>query len=131
MMQDTNSTSGKSVVIIKSIISNFESSRTAESFIIEIWQSIKKFADDNNTLMDILYQARGLLFNLLFNYLIIYINISLKKYIHLGSKRKRREPNNLNDFIVTTTTSSIYEPGPVESTESVKDYYRTNIYYKI
>ncbi|XP_060878264.1 zinc finger MYM-type protein 1-like [Metopolophium dirhodum] len=45
------------------------------------------------------------------------------------SKRKRREPNNLNDFIVTTTTSTIYEP--IESNKSVEDYYRTNIYYKI
>lgn len=39
-MQDKNATLGKSVVIIKSIIKTFESSRTAESF-IEIWQSIK------------------------------------------------------------------------------------------
>ncbi|KAF0766096.1 zinc finger MYM-type protein 1-like, partial [Aphis craccivora] len=38
-----------------------------------------------------------------------------------NSKRKRREPNNLNDFIVTTTTSTIYELGPVESTESILD----------
>ncbi|XP_060867830.1 zinc finger MYM-type protein 1-like [Metopolophium dirhodum] len=47
----------------------------------------------------------------------------------LYSKRKRREPNNLNDFIVTTTTSAIYEP--IESNKSVEDYYGTNMYYKI
>uniref|UniRef100_A0A2S2QNB5 Zinc finger MYM-type protein 1 n=1 Tax=Sipha flava TaxID=143950 RepID=A0A2S2QNB5_9HEMI len=103
MMQDKNATLGKSVVIIKSIITSFESSRTAESF-IEIWQSIKKFADDNNISLDIPFQAQD-------------------------SKRKRREPNNLNNYIVTNTTSAIYEP--VESTESVEDYYRINIYYKI
>ncbi|XP_060863223.1 zinc finger MYM-type protein 1-like [Metopolophium dirhodum] len=65
---------------------------------------IKKFTDDNNILIDIPHQARD-------------------------SKRKRREPNNLNDFIVTTTTSAIYEL--IESNKSVEDYYRTNIYFKI
>lgn len=78
MMQDKNATLSnpyQSVVIIKSIITSFKSSQAAGSF-IEIWQSIKKFADDNNILIDIPYQGRGLLSNLLFNYLIIYINIS-------------------------------------------------------
>jgi len=62
MMQDKNATLGKSSVIINSIITSFQSSRTAESF-IEIWQSIKKFEDDN-ILIDIPHQARGLLSNL-------------------------------------------------------------------
>lgn len=58
MMQDKNATLGKAVTIINSIITSFESLRTPESF-SEIWQSIQKFADDNNITIDIPYQARG------------------------------------------------------------------------
>jgi len=64
MMQDKNTTLGESRCDNKySIITSFQSSQTAESF-IEIWQSIKKFADDNNILIDIPHQARSLLSNL-------------------------------------------------------------------
>lgn len=59
MMQDKNATLSKSVTIINSIITSFESSRTPESF-SEIWQSIQQFAVDNNITIDIPYQARGL-----------------------------------------------------------------------
>lgn len=72
MIQDKNATLWKSVVILKSIITSVESSRTTESF-IEIWQSLRKFTDDNGILMYTPYQALGLFSNLKFNYLSVYI----------------------------------------------------------
>ena len=101
-MQDKNATLGKAVEIINSVITSFETSRTPDSF-TDLWQSIQQFADENNVTIEIPYQARG--------------------------KRKRNEPIHLNNFILTTSTSAAAEP--IESIESVHDYYRSNIYYKI
>jgi len=102
MMQEENATLGKAVVIINSVITSFETSRTPDSF-TDLWQSIQQFAVENNVTIEIPYQARG--------------------------KRKRNEPVHLNNFILTTSTSAAAEP--IESIESVHDYYISNIYYKI
>jgi len=102
MMQDKNATFGKAVVIINTVKTSFETSRTADSF-TDLWQSIRQFANENNVTIEIPYQVRG--------------------------KRKRNEPIHLNNFILTTSTSAAAEP--IDSIESVHDYYRSNIHNKI
>ncbi|XP_060855120.1 uncharacterized protein LOC132932772 [Metopolophium dirhodum] len=100
-LQSKTATLGKSKNIIESVIKTFETSRTDEEF-HNVWKKIVNFADENN------------------------INLQIPT---MGSKRQRRETQNLHDYVVFVTTGA--ENEVVDSNTTVEIYWQRVAYMPI
>lgn len=87
--------------IIKSVIKSLEDYKTIECF-AEIWLEINKFGTVNNT--------------------------SIEKS---ENKKKRKEPNDLKNFVITASTSAQYMESTQSNVQRTEDFYRVNAYYVV
>ncbi|CAI6372425.1 unnamed protein product [Macrosiphum euphorbiae] len=98
-LQCKSATLGNSSNVVQSIITTFENMRSDREF-TEIWQTITKLANENN------------------------VELSTACY-----KRKRKEPNALKEYVVTTTTGQ--ECDDEQTDTSVKVFWRRTAYMAV
>lgn len=126
-LQLKGTTLGRSVNLIKGIISTLENNRSAEHF-SQLWDNIEKFCFEHNISINIPLQGNNLYYNFIHQFKCIKYSLM----ILTGLKRLRKEPTYLSDYDVTFSTAAEQSNNYLSDDDSdKKEYWKLNAFYVI